>query len=260
MKTIHIESTLRNATSPAVRLAAWQARQAPWRLRELREEMAKPYREGETLATLRASLIHSQGPELSAPEAETPLLWLSEESDMEIRDCFPGREFLDHRGWFTDEFQEETLETYAVRLARFPQLMFYGVKDSCNGNIRVTLLEWEEIDFSDCQSDYDAGTAVKDAAKEIVRCNDSSTEREAEESREYYRKDRIEYDIAENREMLKSLRGEIRALAHELKSLCPSPMAGEFPAAAKALRDGLRSLLRDRARIMGENEKLAAEL
>jgi hypothetical protein len=258
MKTNHIESTFRNATSPAVRLAAWQSRRTAWRLRELREEMAEPYREGETLATLRASRIHSQGPELSAPEAEKPLLWLSGESDVEIRDCFPGREFLDHRGWFTDEFESDTLETYAVRLARFPRLMFYGVMSE--GGLRVELSKWEEIDFSDCQSEHQTWDAIRESAREIARCNDSSTEREAETEREYQRKWRIENDMEENRETLKSLRGEIRALAHELKSLCPSPMAGEFPAAAKALRDGLRSLLRDRARIMGENEKLATEL
>lgn len=265
MKTHYIVSALRNATSPRARLAAWQApsrydSRIPSRLFKLREAMASNYCPPASLAEAYRKAVASKGPELSSPEAENPLLWLSSESDPEVMETWAGRKFLDHRGWFQDEFQDETLETYAVRLKRFPRLMFYGVKDSCNGNIRVHLDEWQEIDFSDCEGEWHVDSALEDAAKEIVQGNESATEDEAEESVEYYRKDRIENDIEENKEHLKTLRQSIRELAHELKTLWPSPLVTEYPAAASALRNSLKGLLRDRARIMEENRELAASV
>lgn len=254
MNTSHVVSALRNAASPRARLAAWQSRPLFRRIKTL--ESSAPCER----LSLRASIIQSTGPELSAPEAEKPLLWLSGDSDPEILESWAGRDFLDHRGWFTDEFQEGTLETYAVRLKRFPRLIFYAVRSSDSGDLKVYLDEWEEIDFSDCQSDYDSSDAVKDCAKEVIRGNESTTQRQAEEEVEYQRKWQIEADIEENKETLKTLRHSIRSLAHELKTLCPSPMAADFPAAASALRASLKSLLRDRSRIMEKNQELAASL
>ncbi len=259
MKTNHIVNALRNTETPAAKLAAWQSRPAVFRLRQLREYLAKPYHAGESLACARQSLLAGQGPELSSPEAESPLLWTREDS-REVLEAFPGREFLDHRGWFTDEFQDETLETYAVRLAAFPHLMFYAVKDSCNGDLKVSLEDWEEIDFSECESDYHVDDCIRDTAKEIVRSNESTTQNDAEESVEYARKDRIECDIAENKETLKTLRGKVRALAHELKALCPSPLVSQYPAAAMALRESLSDLLAERRQLFRSNAKLAASL
>ena len=60
-------------------------------------------------------------------------------------------------------------------------------------------------------------------------------------------------------EILKTLRGEIRALARELKRLCPSPLAGEYPAAASAVRGKLSDMLRERAELFAANRELAAE-
>lgn len=259
MKTNHIVSALRNSATPAARLAAWQSRPAVFRLRQLREYLAKPYHAGETLANARKSLMSGQGPELSSPEADHPLLWVREDS-REVMDAFPGRDFLNHRGWFTDEFEDETLETYAVRLAAFPRLLFYAVKDSCNGDLRVSLEEWEEIDFSECESDYHVADCIRDTAKEIVRSNESTTQSKAEDEREYQRKFQIENDIAENKETLKALRGKVRALAHELKALCPSPLVSQYPAAAEALRASLSDLLSERRQLFRTNAKLAAEI
>lgn len=256
MKTTNIIATLRNAATPAARLAAWQNKHISNR----RRSMADYYDETSTLAERRRALIASTGPELSSPDAENPLLWADENSP-EILDSYAGRDCgLDHRGWYTDDFQDETLETYAVRLTRFPHLLFYAVLDSCDEGLRVHLDEWEEIDFSECGSDYGMSEAIKDSARQVVRSNDSTTEREAEESREYYRKDQVERDIAENKETLASLRHEIRALAHELKTLCPSSLAIDYPAAANALRDSLKSLLKDRRELTATNANLAASL
>lgn len=256
MKTQNIESAFRNASSPAAKLAAWQSLPAPYRLREIRDYLAKPWHKGETIAAARKSLIDSQGPELSSPEAEKPILWLSGEQDPEILETYAGRIALNHRGWFTDSFEDSTIETYAVRLNRFPHLIFYAVKS--DGGLRVELSDWEEIDFSDCESDYNASDAIADCARDVIRCNDSSTECEAEESREYAEKYQIEQDIERNRETLAGLRDSIRRLAHELKSLCPSPLVSQYPAAAQSLRASLARLLEERRELMAENHKLAA--
>jgi len=260
MKTKNIESVYRHAATPAARLAHWQAQPAPRRLSEVRARQSKSYYAEETLARSRAALISSQGPELSSPEAERPVLWISGESDPEVQDVFPGRDFLVHQGWYADEHQEETLETVAVRLTRFPGLLFYGVRDSEGYNFRVMLEDWEEIDYSEAEGDYSTSEALTAAAREVVRCNDSSTQHEAEESREYHRKDRAERDIEENRETLSTLRAEIKDLCHELKQLCPSPLAGEYPAAGKAVRRALSALLSERRELMEENEGLAASI
>ena len=254
MKTENILSTLRNATSPAARLAKWQNRN----LANRRRMVAEYYDETADTAQRRAALIASTGPELSSPEAESPLLWANEQGP-EILETYAGRDCgLDHRGWYSDDCQDETLETYAVRLARFPHLLFYAVKDSCSGDLRVNLSEWEEIDFSAVGSDGQAEDAVKDSARQLVRSYDSATQREAEESQEFYRKDRAEQDIAENKETLAALRQEIAALAHELRQ--PGNRANPETPILLAARKQLCAFLRDRRDLMTENETLAASL
>lgn len=251
LTTEAIVRALRNSTSPAAKLANWQDKVRP---RLIRNTPAIQ------MPVVKRDHLQYAGPELSSPEAVKPLLWLSGETDPMVMNTWAGRKFLNHNGWFQDEFQDDTLETYAVQLKRFPRLLFYGVLDSCNGNIRVELSEWEEIDYRNADSEWYARELVELAAKDLIRCNESSTQKQAEESIEYYRKDRIENDIAENKEMLKSLRQSIRDLARELKTLCPSPMAKDFPAAATALRDSLKSLISQRTELMDTNAKLAAEL
>lgn len=256
MKTQFILAAFRNAATPAARLAAWQNRHPVNR----RKSLADYYVKTATLAERRTARIKASGPELSLPGAENPFLWLSGDNDPEVLETFAGRGFLKHQGWFSYDGEQDTLETYAIRLKRFPRLMFYAVKDSMSGDLRVRLDEWEEIDFSECSCDWEATEAVKECANDLVRSNDSSTEREAEKSREYYERDRREQEIEENKNELKTLRGKIRALAHELKSLCPSPAAKEYPAAASALRASLAAMLRERGRLMELNQELAASL
>lgn len=240
MKSNHTIRALRNSTAPAAKLAAWQSLHVSSRLRRIRERRAKAYHAGESLADARRALVNQQGPELSAPENPEAYLW-----DPTTLDEYAGRQFLKHRGWYSGNFESDTLETYAVRLPEFPRLMFYAVKDSCAGSLRVHLEDWEEIEGED----------VEAAARSIVRGYDSATERQAEESREYYEAEDRRCRIEENRQALKTLRGEIRSLAHELKKLCP--MAGEYPAAAAAARSTLKRLLAERVGLMEENTKLA---
>jgi hypothetical protein len=240
MKTNHIIRALRNSTAPQSKLAAWQSLHVSNRLRRIRERRSKDYHAGESLADARRALINQQGPELSSLESPEAYLW-----DPATLDEYPGRQFLSHRGWYCDQYQCDTLETYAVRLPEFPRLMFYAVKNSLGGSLRVHLEDWEEIDGDDTEA----------AARSIVRGCDSATEGQAEESREYYEAEDRKSRIEENRQALKNLRGEIRSLAAELKRLCP--MAGEYPAAAAAVKRSLKRLLAERVDLMEENAKLA---
>ena len=261
MKTHDITRALRALTTPAARLAAWHGHSLSTRRRILAERMAAKYNPAATLADARRNELKTTGPELSAPESEEPYLRTSEQS-REVLDFWEGRQFLDHHGWYTmDENFHYTFETCAVRLEAFPRLVFYAVRNSMgNGDLRVHLDDWEEVDFSDAGCDYHARECVAECARSVIRSCDSSTARQAEEAREFYRKDQAEREIEENRETLAALRGEIRALVRELKTLCPSPMAAGYPAAGKALRLALRRLLGERSDLMNTNARLAETL
>ena len=285
MKTKHIVSALRAAATPAARLAAWQAIPIRKRLEAIRTRLAPggcTYAcnvpmpadpKDAKLADWRRALIHDPAfyltpiPYVYSSEATRGIETLVLDSfdsrevrrawDCKDREC---RTWLDHNGWFTDEFQSETIRAAVVELVRFPGVLFAATVESCGGMISVDLTTWETVDFSDCASDYDAEESRRETARSVMRSADSIAERLAESEREYQRKWRIENDISENRETLKTLRGEIRALAWELKRLCPSPLAGEYPAATSAVRGKLSDMLRERAELFAENQKLATEL
>jgi hypothetical protein len=255
--TTTIVRALRNSTTPAACLAAWQNNGTRRNLATLRKEQSKTYNAGKTIPELRAQrLKYTARPEMSSPEADAPLLWLAGESDREIKNCWAGREFLDHGGWYTmDDSFGETIETYAVQLHRFPKLIFYATKED-NDNFCLHLQEWEEIDFSDCQSEYDAGSATEDAARSLIRSYDSTTENNAEEHREFYEQDQREQEIVQNKEELKTVRESARRLIAELRELCPA-LGEKYPAAQEAVQRTLRGLLRERRDLIARNEKLA---
>lgn len=279
MTTTNIVRAFRNSTTPAACLAAWQNNGTRRNLATLRKHLAPGYPchpcgfpAAPTTADWHKALIYNRAfnsgtPEMSSPEAKAPLLWLAGESDREIMNCWAGRKFLDHRGWYTcDDMIEWTIETYAVRLRRFPKLMFYATKQG-DDSFCLYLDDWEEIDFSDCQSSYDADSAVEDAACSIIRSYDSTTENNAEEQREFYEqdqreqrefyeKDQREQQIAENREELKGIRESARRLISELRELCPT-LGEKYPAAQEAVQSALRGLLRDRRDLIEENIELA---
>jgi hypothetical protein len=254
MKTDTITRAFRASATPAARLAAWQNKTLAFR----RKSLADYYVKTATLEERRNARIAATGPVISAPDADEPILWLSSKHSPMIADFMAGRDALKHSGWYCDEFQDDTLETYAVRLRAFPRLIFYAVM-SCGG-LRVELSEWEEIDFSKCESERDADDARDDCARDLIRDYDSATESTAEDEMEFHRVDRVEFDITENRERLKILRSEIRELCRELKTLCPSALAMNYPAAGKAVFSALSSLLGERRELMTENENLAARI
>jgi len=243
MKTDTIARALRNRTSPAATLARWQRLRPAAQLHTLRTLGSYA---GNTLAQRRAYALQykSDTPELSAPDAKSPSLWTNDDGP-EISHAYPGRDFLRHHGWYTDEHQDEReiFEAYAVILADFPGLIFEAVRESCSGIIRVNLSTAAAIDYSDAENDWTAGGAREDAARETVRAADSTTEREAEKEREYKERYRHETDLEDARYDLASNRADFRRLRRELRKLCPSALPTMYPAAADALRAQVRSLI-----------------
>jgi hypothetical protein len=251
MKLAQIITALRNTTSPQASLAAWHS--VPLYTR--RKQIAGYYASAANLAIRRAEKVNCCGLEMSLPTSETPFLWISEDSP-EVLDFTAGRACLKHRGWYTDAFCEDTIETYAVILARFPRLVFYAVQDSCNEALRVDLSEFEEIDYDGCGSEIDAEDSRFAAMRKSIRANDHTTEREAEKAQEYYRKDQIEQGRAGLREELAALRSEISAVARELKK--PGNRATPEAPLVRAACAHLQRLLQDRRDMIQELKALAA--
>jgi hypothetical protein len=251
MKLAQIITALRNTTSPQARLAAWHS--VPLYTR--RRQIAGYYASAATLATRRAEKVNCCGLEMSLSTSETPFLWVAEDSS-EVLNFTAGRDCLKHRGWYTDAFCEDTIETYAVILARFPRLVFYAVQDSRNEALRVDLSDFEEIDFDGCGCEIHAEDSRTAAMRESIRANDHTTEREAEKAQEYYRKDQIDQDRAGLREDLAALRSEISALAKELKQ--PGNRATPEAPLVRAACAHLQRMLQDRREMMQELKALAA--
>lgn len=248
MKTDDIARALRNRTSPAATLARWHRLRPAAQLRAIR---SLPAHAGGTLAerrTYRLRVYHS-GPELSAPDAKSPILWTNEDSP-EILDAYPGREFLKHCGWYTDDDERDTLEAYAVILAEFPHLIFEAIRDSMSEGIRVDLSTASAIDYSESESDWNASEAREDAARETVRAADSTAERDAENERDYQETEWNRASLEDARAELGTIRQEFRALAAELRRLCPSTLPTDYPAAADAIRAQVRAILRRRSKTL----------
>jgi hypothetical protein len=279
MKTNDITRAMRNASTPAARLASWQAIPVSKRLAAIRDRLAPGQYTSSCMIQGTPDMKQWRNALMNDPAfylAPVPYVYTDEKGNagltLESLDSPLVADYWDpetdrtlersigHTGWYADEYYSETIRPAVVELKRFPGILFAATVESMGGMIAVDLTTWETVDFADCQSDYDAGTARHDCARSVIQSADSIAQRMAEDSREYYRKDQVERDIEENRETLKTLRHEIRELARELKTLCPSALASEYPAAGKAVLASLRSLLADRRELMTANEKLAASL
>lgn len=249
MKTQQVTAALRNAERFTARLASWQNNGTRFNLARIRKEQAKTWNAGKTPAEIRASLLRYVGPELSTPASNRPYLW-TDERGPEVLEFWEGREFLNHRGWYTadDTLLDWTLETCAVRLERFPDFIFYATRDNSSEGICVHLDERDVIDYDRAGSEYDARAAVEQAARIVIRCYDSTTERAAEEAREHFEQDQREQAAQQAREERATLRGDIRALIADIRALCPA--LAETPAAVNALRAELGRMMRERAELM----------
>lgn len=270
MKTAEILRHFRNRTTHAARLARWQRLPLAARLAAIREHERPGYpcRPCNSPATMtradwRKALIddpafsHAKGPELSSPESESPYLWTHEDGP-EILQAWPGRDFLSHCGWHTDDEGRDTLEAYAVQLEAFPGLIFEAIRESVSGGLRVNLNDWQAIDYSDAGSEYDADAAREEAARDAIRSADSTAEHDAEEEREFQAEEDRKRQAEEAREELATNRAQVRAIIADLRRLCPSDLPTTYPAAAQAVRDRLADLLRDRRDTLDNLRNLTA--
>jgi hypothetical protein len=260
MKTDDIARALRNRTSKAATLAAYMApiwripytwrAQPPEARSTLRARLANlrslPACYGTTLAEKYRHASTQPPLELSAPEAESPILW-TEEDRPEVFRAYPGRDFLRHYGWYTDDDERETIEAYAVILKDFPHLIFEAIRDSMGDSLRVDLSTAAAIDYSETESDYNADEAREETAREAVRAADSTAERDAEEEREYQEQERHKFDLEEARADLASIRADFRRLRRDLRDLCAGPIPTMYPAAADAIRAQVKAILSRRS-------------
>ena len=245
MTTTDITRALRNRATHAATLARWQSRRPAAQLATLRK---LPSYAGRTLAERRAyAMQHNQTPELSAQDS-APVLWIDDlDRSPEILRHWQGREFLRHSGWYTDDYQDETLEAYAVQLADFPGLIFEATRDSMSGTVRVYLDYFHAIDYRDSDCDYNAAEMRADTARDAIRSADSTAEREAEKDRDYQAEEDRKRQAEEARDDLKRNRATVRALIADLRELCPTDLPTTYPAAAAAVKRQLADLLKDRS-------------
>jgi len=231
---------LKNATSHKARLAMWQALPLAERQRRIKNY----WRKEASFAEKRKSLIVQLGPELS--ELEACLLWVGKDSP-EIFDWFEASNTpraLNHCGWFYDEDEQfETIQAIAVRLKRFPRWIFGGAFDSQSDAACIHLDEVLSIEGED----------VDAAAREMLRMMDTLAERQAEREKDYQTQARLEFEAQERKARSVELRRETQALVAELKTLCGSPLASQFPAVAGSVKSALRALLSERKTLIEEN-------
>lgn len=151
---------------------------------------------------------------------------------------------LDHTGWYTDNFQYETVKGAVVSLP--------GPR-GIDGTRRRRYYPAIYSDTFDVATVYiDDGEEGDDAEREAARSADHYAERYAEDSREYEAKEQAEQQIDEAREAIKAARAKIRALIREIKA------AGrEFsPAICEALKSQIERLLKERAEAFKTIERL----
>lgn len=264
MKAQYIIQAIRNRQSARATLAAWQNMPIQTRLAAIRARLepgqgtsSYMVHGAPPLAKWRHARIQDPAFQLASVPCENDGKLFCEENSPEVASMLKSSDVSRTGGYYSDEFCSETIEARAVELRQFPGIYFEATLESMGGMLTVALdCPWP-VDFSDCAGyDSAAWDARRETAKECIRAADSTAERAAEVEREYQAKWRAEQDLDEKREELKTLRHAIRALCHDLKSLCPSPMAASYPAAAMAVTDRLAELLAERREAMRECGKL----
>jgi len=229
---------LANSTTPAARLAAWQALPIRARLAAIRKYAAPgypcrpaniPFPAAPTMADWRRALIHDPAFMQADIPHVTEQEWHSLElSSAHVRDYWRGKDLTRHAaGWYVDDFCHDVTEPYAVQLDRFPDYIFPAISDPWNDCVTVDI------------ADHFPNTVR--GRLDAIHAANSWAEKWAENSREYYAKE-------EARARLADIRTEVRELIADIRALCPA--LGERKAAASALRDALTSLLSERSKLI----------
>lgn len=112
---------------------------------------------------------------------------------------------LNHTGWFTDVFQDETVHGEVYQLPARAERTLYvpAVNDPCNDDCAC-------LDF----------TSVTDDKEEAARRADQMAERWAEEAREYSAKDQAEQRIEAINEEIEELYKDFRRISRAIRADC----------------------------------------
>ena len=275
LKTSDIIRALRNRITPAVKLASWQNggiyKPLQNNLSCIREELKKSWNASETLASMRRELIDQQEsangciPEMSSPEAERPLLWLSKYSPL-VNAWVKSESVLDHNGWYCDDVCQDVIfgiavECIAVELRDYPGIFFEGtIQDEMDGSGCIDLNKPHYVDYTGCGSEWDRDDARQKARRQCIYSADQTARITANEEREYRSKESKENELAEMEETVVTLRKVICNLARELKPLCLAGKADSYPLIAQLLRNTLKSLNTKRKDALYQIANLRKEL
>lgn len=145
---------------------------------------------------------------------------------------------FDHSGWYADNWQDALIVGHVCRM-RSPRGTLYipaTRNTDCDGTVHY-INDAELVPRGATEDDHDK------ACREAARSADHYAEKEAEECREYYAKDRAEQDILEARAEIHGINKFVLALLGEIKAA-----GADFtPAICTALRAEVQQYLRDRA-------------
>ena len=193
------------------------------------------------------------------------LRWIESTADAGLRFVAWADELarLDHTGWFTDEFQSETLRGGVWQLpgrngeARlvYGFAEFEGRGEMNPGSAAICVSDIVRQPMRGEFGNLDETEGARDAA----RYADGLAESAAEERRDYSAAYERGRKAAEADAEAIAARGELLPLLAELRALRRSPVAGETPAACKALRRAVDSLLETISEKRGERDSAWAD-
>jgi len=198
-------------------------------------DMRQVYRQGFRPLTTRHCPMNASDPERAAQrffeDAEQAGLRFVGWADESLR--------LRHTGWYSDNYQDETFRGAIFRLPgkRGKERFVAGYGESMNDGFVLDLCEvWND----------DLIGAAREA--------DRLAERAGEDSREYEAKESATRRVEDIADELKSIRIDILALCHSIREACPD--IGQHKPIRSALRKSLQALLRSRASLIAERERL----
>lgn len=146
-----------------------------------------------------------------------------------------------HTGWFTDEFQSETVRGCVLQMAgRNKRARFIAAyEDPYNPDTFAA--DFSDIETGDIGHWYCEGQN-DDAIRTVARWADGLAERMAEESREHDYAWQRGREFHEYGEELTELRGNTRALIADIRAMRHNKVC-EYPAAAMAVENELDRIL-----------------
>jgi len=162
-----------------------------------------------------------------------------------VRIAEKGERLWNHHGWFTSEFQDETLRPVVAIIG---QGAFYGYCESCSGGI--VLIYDGRADKTYQGSRYNADEARAEQLRTLARYADSMAERAAEKEREHNERwkeaRRIEAEIEDKEAGRAEHYKQAREAVTELKELKDNaasviPIATLFPNTVDRLTESIRT-------------------